>query len=263
MNLRIIIILALLILPASLPAQLNDTINIIDKNGKKQGHWIKKYPNGHIQYDGYFKDNKPTGTFRRFFENDTLRAILVFSNDGKTVDASIYGSNGRISSSGRFVNQRKEGKWSFFSSGIEGYLICEEEYSNNLKNGLSLKYYADKTLAERLNYSNDIRSGEWLQYYPGGKIFLKASYTDGKLQGEFEVFFKDGKPRYSGHYKDDMRDGFWNSYNPDGSLKYSIEYVGGIAKNSDLYKRESDYLDSLEMNKGKFSDPEKTGTIWQ
>jgi antitoxin component YwqK of YwqJK toxin-antitoxin module len=263
MNLRTIIILALLILPASLQAQPNDSINKVDRYGKKQGHWIKKYSNGHIQYDGYFKDNQPTGTFRRFFENDTLRSILVFSEDGKTADASIYESNGYIASAGRFVNQIKEGKWSFFSSRIEGYLICEEQYSNNLKNGPSLKYYPDKTLAEKLNYSNDIRSGEWFQYYPNGKTFLKASYTDGKLQGEFEIFYADGKPRYVGYYKNDMRDGLWNIYNPNGSRKYSIEYVGGIAKNSDLYKHESDYLDSLELNKGKLSDPEKTGTIWQ
>jgi antitoxin component YwqK of YwqJK toxin-antitoxin module len=161
------------------------------------------------------------------------------------------------------VNRLKEGKWLFYSSKIDGYLISEEEYLDNKKNGPSFKYYPDKTVAEKLNYSGDIRSGEWFQYYPDGTTFLKANYINGKLEGEFEVFFKYGKPQFIGQYKDDMREGIWKVYNPDGSLKYSIEYSAGLAKNSDLAKQESDYLDSLEKNKGKFSDPEKTGTVWE
>jgi hypothetical protein len=46
-------------------------------------------------------------------------------------------------------------------------------------------------------------------------------------------------------------------------LKYSVEYLSGKATNAELAKQESDYLDSLEKNKGKLSDPEKTGTIWE
>jgi hypothetical protein len=48
----------------------------------------------------------------------------------------------------------------------------------------------------------------------------------------------------------------------DGSLKYDIEYIAGVAKNSEKAKKDSDYLDALEKNKGKIADPEKTGTIW-
>jgi antitoxin component YwqK of YwqJK toxin-antitoxin module len=264
MNLRTILIFVLLvILPASLQAQQYENINKTDNNGKKQGHWIKNYPNGHIRYDGYFKDGQPTGIFKRFFENDTLRSILVFSSDGKVAEAEIYHPNGYIATKGKFVNQMKEGKWSFYSATIRGSLVCEEEYLNNLKNGPSFKYYHDKRPAEKLNYSKDIRTGEWIQYFPNGNVCLKANYISGKLQGKFEVFFANGKPEYVGQYKDDARDGLWNIYNIDGSLKYSIEYVAGTAKNPDLYRKESDYLDSLEKNKGKISDPEKTGTIWE
>lgn len=259
---KIIAFILLLILNTSLPAQVNDTINKVDMNVKKQGHWIKKYPDGHVQYEGYFKDDNPTGTFRRYFDNDTLMSVMVFSNEGKTADATIFHPNGHMASKGMFVNQRKEGKWSFYSSETEGYLICEEEYRDNMKDGPSFKYFPGKITAEKLTWSNDVRNGDWFQYYPNGNTFLKATYADGKLQGEFKVFFSNGKLQYAGQYKDDSRDGLWNIYNPDGSLKYKVEYESGRAKNSDLDKQESDYLDSLEKNKGKFSDPEKTGTVW-
>ena len=263
MYLKTIVIFILFAVHSSLYAQVNDTINRTDKNGKKQGHWIKKYPSGHVLYDGYFKDDQPTGVFKRFFENDSVWSVLVFNNDRKEAVAVIYYPNGYIASKGKYVNQLKEGIWSFYSERINGYLICEEEYLNNLKNGQSIKYYPDKTIAEKISYLKDVKSGEWEQYFPNGNTCLKANYTEGKLQGKFEVFFTDGKPEYVGQYKNDARDGLWNIYKPDGTLKYNIEYAGGAAKNPDIYKKESDYLDSLELNKGKISDPEKTGTIWK
>jgi antitoxin component YwqK of YwqJK toxin-antitoxin module len=263
MYLKTVVILILFTLHSNLNAQVNDSINKTDKNGKKQGHWIKKYPSGHVLYNGYFKDDRPTGLFRRFFENDSVWSVLVFNSDSKEAEAVIYYPDGCIASKGKYVNQLKEGKWSFYSERIKGYLICEEEYLNNLKNGQSIKYYPDKTIAEKINYLKDVKTGEWDQYFPNGNACLMANYIEGKLQGKFEVFFTDGKPEYVGQYKNNTRDGLWNIYKPDGTLKYNIEYTGGAVKNPDFYKKESDYLDSLEKNKGKISDPEKTGTIWK
>ena len=261
MSLKTILMFSYLMLGSIMHSQTTDSINFTDKNGMKQGHWIKKYPDGHIQYNGYFKDNKPVGIFKRYFENDTLNSVLVFSSDSKEAIASLYHSNGFIASRGKFVNQLKEGKWKYFSSKFNGYLVLEEEYKANIRNGSSLKYYPDSVLAEKVFYINDLRSGEWIQYFPNGKVCLKANYIEGKLQGSFTVYFSNGKPEYIGQYKDDTRDGSWKIFNPDGSLKYNIKYVDGIAENSEKFKKESDYLDALEKNKGKIADPAITGTI--
>jgi antitoxin component YwqK of YwqJK toxin-antitoxin module len=261
MRLKTILILIFLMLCSTSFPQTTDSINKTDKNGMKQGHWIKKYPDGHVQYNGYFKDNKPVGIFKRYYENDTINSVLEFSNDSREAVASVYHSNGFIASRGKYVNQLKEGKWKFFSSKIRGYLVCEEEYKANILNGPSLKYYPDSALAEKVFYINDLRNGEWLQYFPGGKICLKANYIQGKLQGSFTVFFSNGTTEYVGHYKEDVRDGIWKIYKSDGSLKYNIKYVDGIAENTEKYKQESDFLDSLEKNKGKIADPAITGTI--
>jgi antitoxin component YwqK of YwqJK toxin-antitoxin module len=262
MNLKSILVLALLVFHVSSFSQIHDSINKTDSNGMKQGHWIKKYPDGHVQYDGYFKDNQPIGAFKRFFENDTLHSLLIFNGDGKETLAFLYHPNGFLASKGKFVNQLKEGKWKFFSEKIKGCLISEEEYKTNIRNGISLKYYPDSSLAEKVFYINDVRNGAWIQFFPNGNICLKATYVNGKLQGDYEVFFDNGIHEYIGQYKEDTRNGTWKIFNPDGSLKYNIEYVAGVAVNSEKYKKESDYLDTLEKNKGKIADPERTGTIW-
>jgi len=263
MILKNILVFTLLMLTMSSFSQINDSINKTDKNGMKQGHWIKKYPSGHIQYNGYFKDNQPIGTFKRFFENDTLHSVLIFSSDGKEAMAELYHPNGFIASKGKFVNQLKEGRWKFFSARINSCLIFEEEYKTNTRNGVSIKYYPDSTMAEKVFYVNDLRNGEWTQYFPNRNVCLKANYMNGKLDGSFEVFFEDGKPEYIGQYKEDRRNGSWKILKSDGSLKYNIEYVAGVATDPEIYKRETDYLDAIEKNKGKIADPEKTGTIWQ
>jgi antitoxin component YwqK of YwqJK toxin-antitoxin module len=243
-------------------AQSADTLNITDSKGLKQGHWIKKNPKGTIIYDGFFINDKPTGTFKRYYEDGKLQSVLVFSRDGMTADAVFYHPNGLKSSQGKYINQMKEGKWQFFSALSQDYLICEEEYLHNSKNGLSVKYYPDRTPSEKVTYSNDVRTGEWTQYYPNGQVCLTANYADGKLQGKYIIYYENGKPQFSGQYRDDARDGIWLKFNYDGTVKTRIDYIMGLATNPELYRRETEYLDSLERNKGKIPDPEKTGVLW-
>jgi antitoxin component YwqK of YwqJK toxin-antitoxin module len=259
---RLICIFVIATLSFSSLAQVQEKLNVTDQNGYKQGHWIKKDQKGHITYEGWFTNNKPTGTFKRYYASDTIQSVLVYNSDGTKAEAAFYHPNGLIASKGNYINQNREGKWQFYSALTEGYLICEEEYTGNKKNGPSLKYYKNKTLSEKLFYKNDIKTGAWSQYYPDGKECLKANYTDGKLEGKFEVFYDNGKPEFTGQYRNDARDGTWIRYNRDGSVKNKTSYISGRPNNPEQSLEETEYLDKLEKNKGKISDPEKTGSIW-
>jgi antitoxin component YwqK of YwqJK toxin-antitoxin module len=261
MILKIITITSLLAFSTMAASQSQTDINISDSKGMKQGHWIKKYPNGSVLYDGVFKDDHPVGEFKRFNENNTLKSVLIYSNDGKEATATVYHPNGYVSSKGKYINQQKEGKWQFFSSYTEGYLICEEIYLKNLKNGLSLKFYPDSTVAERINYINDVKQGEWIQYYPNGAVCLKSKYLNDNINGSYEVWFENGTIEISGQYKNNFRDGIWQIFNKDKSLKYKLEYLLGETKDRQMDIDESEYLDFLEKNKGKIADPEKSGII--
>jgi antitoxin component YwqK of YwqJK toxin-antitoxin module len=258
MNLKIVTIASLLAFSAIAPCQGQSELNVTDAKGLKQGHWIKRYPNQIVMYDGFFKDDHPVGEFKRYYENKVLKSVLIFSNDGKEAEATIYHPNGYVSSKGKYVNQLKEGKWQFFSSVIEGYLICEETYLKNLKNGTSLKFYRDSTVAEKIIYINDVMQGPWIQYHPNGAVCLKSNFLNGQINGPFEVWFENGSIEFSGRYKNNIRDSTWLIYNKDGSVRYRIEYQDGTTKDRQMDIDESDYLDLLEKNKGKIADPEKS-----
>jgi antitoxin component YwqK of YwqJK toxin-antitoxin module len=261
MDLKIFTIVSLFAVSAAANCQADAGLNQTDQQGRKQGHWISKYPNGNTRYEGYFRDNIPVGEFKRYYDDKSLNSVLIYSTDGKTIDATIYYPNGYICAQGKYVDQLKEGKWRFYSSSVDGYLINEEDYSKNLRNGLSLKFFTDSTIAEKVRYVNDKREGECLQNYLGGRIFIRSNYSCGLLNGKFEVWFENGKTEFSGFYKNNLREGKWYIYNEDGSLRYELNYTGGVTKDRQMDIDASEIIDNLEKNKGKIADPEKTGEI--
>ncbi len=257
MKIRLLTIIILLVLPASAICQ-NADLNKTDAQGRKQGHWIKKYPGGTIQYEGNFRDNHPVGEFRRFYENTILMSLMVYSDDGREVEATLYHPNGFIASQGKYINQRKEGLWKFYSHMEKDYLVAEELYSGNLRNGLSVRYYPDHTIAEKISYVNDRKEGEWLQFHENGKPLLKAMYSSNMLNGSFETWFSDGRPQITGVYKNNLREGRWSFFNYDGSIRYVVNYKAGIGDNRQMDIDASKLMDSLDLNKDNIQDPEKT-----
>lgn len=261
MNNKIFIITLLLTFSATATCQTGTELNQTDQQDRKQGYWMKKYPNGSMLYEGMFKDDHPVSEFKRYYEDNSLRSVLIYSDDGNMADATIYHYNGLIASKGRYVNQMKEGKWKFYSASSDGYLICEEEYSKNLRNGESFKYYPDGTIAERLSFINDKREGEWLKYHPNGKLLLKSCFSDDLRNGKFDVWYEDGILEISGFYKDNLREGAWFFYNPDGTIRYKINYVAGYTDDNQMDIDATNLINDLEKNSINVADPEKTGEI--
>jgi len=162
---------------------------------------------------------------------------------------------------GMYVARKKEGLWKFWSSTRPIYLISEENYHEDLRHGLSQKYYPDSTLAEKVTWNFGSRTGEWVQYYPDGSICLRAEYFAGMLEGPFSYYHPNGRLQYDGRYKEDMRSGDWMIFTEDGSLKQIIVYKDGKPADPKLAEQETKFLDDLEKNKDKIKVTDITGTI--
>lgn len=255
------IILSLTILTLALSAYSQDKpLNQTDKDGKKQGQWVKLDENGKKEYQGIFVDNHPVGEFIRYYPDGKILSVMNFSTDGKNTDVKIFYQNGYQASEGKYINQLKDGNWKFYSA-TNGSLIAEEFYLKNVRNGLSVKYYPDSTLAEKGNYSNDMKEGEWIQYHENGNLMLKTNYKNGELDGMLESWYFTGKPQFRGSYVKNKKEGPWKIFKPDGTLRYEIVYNNGITNDKRLDIDATDFIDNLEKNKDKIQDPEKTGVI--
>jgi antitoxin component YwqK of YwqJK toxin-antitoxin module len=71
-------------------SQEEKAANQTDKSGRKQGRWIKRYPSVTIMYDGIFRDDKPVGEFKRYYEDQTLKSLLIFNDSGTEALATLY-----------------------------------------------------------------------------------------------------------------------------------------------------------------------------
>ncbi len=257
---KMILFLALLLgaSPRSLLAQ-SDTLNRIDSQGRKQGYWEKHRPDGSLLYQGYFLDGRPVGKFKRFYDDGSLRALLFYHPHDDTVDVTFYYNTGRIAATGKYLRKKKEGEWKYYSYYTDS-LSFIEHYRNGIKEGPSIKFYANGDTAEVILYRNGKKEGRWVQYYDNGQLKLTATYHNDRLEGTFTMYWPDGKNMLQGQYHQDVRNGKWYLFDKKGNLRKAISYTDGIPDNlEELTREESALLDSLERNKGRFLDPEKYG----
>ncbi|MEZ4997566.1 MAG: hypothetical protein R2758_08925 [Bacteroidales bacterium] len=59
-------------------------------NRKKQGPWMKKYPNGNLMYEGKFKNDKPVGLFKRYTEEGVLLSELTYADGIEEAERQQY-----------------------------------------------------------------------------------------------------------------------------------------------------------------------------
>ncbi len=235
----------------------NDTLfNQTGPGGLKQGYWEKTYPDGTLQYRGFFRDGKPRGEFIRYHENGLVKAAMYFPGKEDISYAKLFYANGSLAGEGKYIGSRKDSTWKYYSF-YGGYLSFIENYAEGKKHGVSTKFYADGSISEKMSWKKGMKDGPWEQYYIDGGLLLKCSYEKDKLDGEYLICYPDGKTQITGTYRMDVRQGPWKYYDAEGELKVTIEYKNGVALNQDrLNQKELDFLNELEKNKGKFSDPE-------
>lgn len=253
-------IVALLIIMTAFPARSQ---NVTDAEGRKQGPWRKLYPNGRVMYEGTFRNDQPVGLFRRYTEEGTLFSELTWRDGKDEADARFYYPDGALAAEGRYVSRKKEGLWQFWSEREPHYLISEENYHQDIRHGLAIKYYPDSTVAERVAWDMGKCSGEWLQYHQDGTVSLRAEYIAGRLEGLFSYYHPNGNLHYEGKYVSDHREGDWMVFNEDGSLKQIIKYRNGVPADPKMAEQETRFLDDLEKNKGKIRVTDITGTVIQ
>lgn len=229
-------------------------VNYMDINGKKQGKWAKKYPNGNKAYEGYFIDDQPEGKFVRYHENGALMSVQLCTRNPSYCKTTLYFSEDKIAATGNHLNQEKDSIWKYFNQ--EGKLIRQEGYKEGKKHGLFLTYYDNGKIAEQENFVEGRQSGMWLQYYENGKKKLEAEFSNGMRNGKFYMYYDSGRIKLMGRYTNDLRDKTWIFYDEKGGELMTIVYEKGKAANQEeLNEAQQKEFEEFEKNKGKFEEP--------
>ncbi len=221
-------IFALILLLFTTSATGQNKYNKVDKNGFKQGKWVKMWNNGMVKYKGTFKDNKPTGEFKYFYPSGKLKSVMTFLNDGNKAHNISYHENGKKMAEGDFVNQKKVGKWEYYSD-LDEKLVSKENYKDGELNGNTLTYYIDEGKPfELIEYKNGKKNGKWIKYFMDGSIMTETTYVNNKLEGVFKNFDPNGTLIVKGQYNNGEMDGIWEYYDETGKFYRKEVYSKGV-----------------------------------
>ena len=206
--------------------------NKTDAKGKKQGVWKKYHENGMLRYTGTFKDDKPVGAFKYYYDTGELQVEMKHS--GETSYSTVYYLSGAVKGKGKYVNQLKDSTWTYYDE--DGNKRAIENYSMGKRDKKWETYFPDGKLAEEKMWKDDFENGKWKQYFPNGKTKVVATYENGGLEGKAAYFRPDGTRGVSGNFFHGVRHGVWKYYEADGQTVEKVEiYKKGqrVDKNKD------------------------------
>ena len=206
----------------------SDTLNRVDKFGKKYGSW-EKYDKGTLLWKGRFYNGEPVGEFVYYHKNKQIERKLYYYPNSPKVSCVSYYTNGVKSSEGIFINKEKDGNWLYYN--VNGKLVAEENYEKGKKQG-KFKLFSgqDGVLLEEETWNNNLKDGVFNAYYLNGSLRMKMHYVKGKMHGDFENYYADGAIWNKGQYKNDFRNGTWTNYNSEGKAARVERIEMGIVK---------------------------------
>ena len=201
------------------------------------------YPSGELSSEGFFINNLPAGNWTNYYKN------------------------GQVKSSGFRKGTLLDSTWIFYD--LSGCKTLEENYLNNKKHGLIIKYDSLEKIKKISNFKEGLKSGEELIYFSMGenKIFKKNYYLKNKMHGfcfEYDLYgniitiikYDMGiiidKEEINRRDRDGKKHGIWKEFYKNGKVKKEEKYFhglkDGILKKFDKYGR----IEEIEnFNKGE------------
>jgi len=214
-------IVILLVFPVH---SFSQDLNQVDDLGRKQGKWLKTFPNGVTKYEGQFRNDQPYGEFKYYYKDAKLKAVTHFSDDGIIAHTATYHENGNPMAKGKYINQQRDSTWNFYSD-MDGSIVMKEDYKNGMLDGKSILFFPGKNQPDEItNYVQDVKEGPYLKYFPDGKIMTKGTYKNDRLEGDFNVYYDNGKTEIKGYYKNGIQIGNWQYFNEKGEPLTEKEY---------------------------------------
>jgi antitoxin component YwqK of YwqJK toxin-antitoxin module len=228
-------------------ADTGKALNRLDAQGRKQGLWEKRYPDGKLRYRGHFVDDNPNGVFKYWWDNDSIQNITIYSEKGRVARTKMFYQNGGLMAIGKFVDRKEDSIWLRYNESLK--LISKEQFVLGKKEGKSITFFQNGNVCEVKTWHNGLENGPWQEFFDDGQLELESSYVNGKREGELNAwdFGNTDKPTIHGIYKNDMKEGPWIIFVPAKNTWDTLVYRHGDAVNMKKYQLTNQQLDSLKQ----------------
>jgi antitoxin component YwqK of YwqJK toxin-antitoxin module len=235
----------------------NDTINLIDHNGRKQGIWKEYWSNGKPRYQCSYINGKKDGVYLFFEENGEFGSIGFYKKDTSTGWGFEYRNN-KLWRSRFYIN-------SIQASDLYEYNDNEiPETGGNLQfgNGQRIEYFNNGEIKEITSFRNYKRDGFYYKFFRNGQIQETGTYLMDKLWTIIYSFDSLGNKIDMGNLS--KGNGYLKTYYSN-SLPCKIEeYQNGLYWNTIAYlsiKGDTMLRGSISNGTGEMLDYHENGKI--
>lgn len=198
--------------------------NIIDNQGRRQGHWVRTDKDGSKIYEGDFVDGLETGTFTYYYPNGMVRVRNTYTEPGRRCTHDAFDEQGRLLASGEYMQRNRDGLWKFYA--VDGHLVKEARYRMGIKEGMHVIYNRQGDTAEVTHWKENHRHGRWWKRI-GEQGYITARYIDGNLEGRLVEYDDQGRLAREGNYKAGLKHGSYRYYE-NGRLTVDESWNHGL-----------------------------------
>ncbi len=161
----------------------------------------------------------------------------------------IYLREKKLQMDGYFIDSTskiKEGKFYYFHS--NGKLSSAGRYSDNKRTGIWRQYHSNGRLSDSTVYIKGNPAGISLSWYPDGRLSDSAVYQmDGS--GFYINWFADGTVSATGSYSKGKKNGSWKYYHTNGKLSAREEHDHGELISVSYFTETNEPDDTIDVNK--------------
>ena len=216
---------ALVLTTASATAQ-----NQVDKQGRRQGHWIRTDKDGSKIFEGDFKDGLETGTFTYYYHDGTVRIRNTYTEPGRRCLHEAYDEQGHLLARGEYNQRNRDGLWSFFAE--DGRLVKEASYRMGVKDGRHVVFNRSGDTAEVAFWQNNRRHGRWWKRI-GQNGYITANYVNGNIEGRLVEYDENGNLAREGYYSGGLKHGDYR-YFENGNLVIKERWNYGMMNDREI-----------------------------
>jgi len=197
---------------------------IVDEGGNRNGKWKDLYPDGIVQAEGQYSDNRRSGVWKFYNSGGKMEQTGAYNNGRPDGLWKWYYENGTLLREEEYFQGQRDGTYTEYSPA--GEIIAQGQFIDGEKNG-DWKYKSGDNTEEG-NYIVGLRDGLWKSYYTDGKIKFKGTYIQGNPDGQLTYYYENGRPKEEQFYRMGIRQKTWKKYDEQGIPVLSITYKDDV-----------------------------------
>lgn len=192
----------------------NDTVNITDEEGLKQGLWLYFFNDGKtISQKGEYIDSKKEGIWQTFYENENPKTSITYSKNRQTGYAIIYYDDGTICEEGNWKENRWIGEYKYYyKNGEPAYIWNFDE--EGARNGTQKYFHENGNLRIEGEWIAGKETGLINEYYENGNLKISSEWNEGRFNGIKKEYYANGTIKSERFYNDGQIDENLTVYYP-------------------------------------------------